>query len=230
MHSDDDRILLRRFLKEIALFKSLSDRRLNRMLEDFAVLDATKGKTIFHQSDNYTDLYIVLKGSVRAVLVNTEGQELILATFHSGDFFGEMSLLDGKPRSATVVAMEDSTLGRLKRDEFLAAVKEDPMIAIELLSALVQRMRMTDEMLGSITFLDVSQRVMKVIRQIAVESGVRDPETGCVKISKLPHKEVAALTGASREAISKSIKVLVFKGLIREVKGAYLITQQGDEA
>lgn len=230
MKRDDHRSLLCAFIKEIPLFKGLSDARIDRMSEDFTVLEVKKGKTVFYESDDSTDLYIVLQGTVRAALMNRDGQELILASFHAGDFFGEMSLLDGKPRSATVAAMEDSTMGRLKRGQFLAAVKEDPMIAIDLLSALVQRMRMTDDMLGSITFLDVSQRVIKAFQQIASESGVRDKESGFMRINKLTHKEVAALTGASREAISKAVKVLAFKGLIREEDGFYLVSTEADEA
>ncbi|PIP69445.1 MAG: hypothetical protein COW90_10595, partial [Nitrospirae bacterium CG22_combo_CG10-13_8_21_14_all_44_11] len=170
----DKRALIERFLKEIPVFKSLPDNYLSRFARDFIVLQAKKGETVFYQSDSSADLYIVLEGAVRASLLNQEGHELVLAAFDKGDFFGEMSLLDGKPRSATMIAAEDSILGMLKRERFLSAVKDDPMIAIDLLSALVQRLRMADDMIESLAFLDVSQRLMKLLLQIAKAEGEKD--------------------------------------------------------
>ena len=100
----DKSALIERLLKELPVFKSLSDNYLSRIAKDFIVFQVKKGETVFYQSDSSTDLYIVLDGTVRASLLNQEGQELVLATFDKGDFFGEMSLLDGKPRSATMIA------------------------------------------------------------------------------------------------------------------------------
>ena len=113
-------------LKGLPVFKSLSDNYLSRLARDFIVFQIKKGETVFYQSDSSTDLYIVLEGAIRASLLNQEGQELVLAAFDKEDFFGEMSLLDGNPRSATMIAMEDSVLGMLKREKFLSAVKNDP--------------------------------------------------------------------------------------------------------
>ena len=100
-------------------------------------------------------------------------------------FFGEMSLLDGKPRSATMIAVEDSALGMLKREKFLTAVKNDPMIAIDLLSAVVQRLRMADGMIESLAFLDVSQRLMELLLQIAKAEGGKD-KSGFFRIKNSP--------------------------------------------
>lgn len=224
----DKRTLIERLLKELPVFKSLSDNHLSRIAKDFIVFQVKKGETVFYQSDSSTDLYIVLDGAVRASLLNQEGQELVLATFDKGDFFGEMSLLDGKPRSATMIAVEDSALGMLKRERFLSAVKNDPMIAIDLLSALVQRLRMADGMIESLAFLDVSQRLMKLLLQIAKAEGEKD-KSGFFRIKKLTHKELAARTGASREAISKVIKVLTFRDVVREDGDFFLISLNADD-
>ncbi|MBI1811076.1 MAG: Crp/Fnr family transcriptional regulator [Nitrospirae bacterium] len=223
----DKSALIERLLKELPVFKSLSNNYLSRIAKDFIVFQAKKGETVFYQSDSSTDLYIVLDGAVRASLLNQEGQELVLATFDKGDFFGEMSLLDGKPRSATMIAVEDSALGMLKRERFLSAVKNDPMIAIDLLSAVVQRLRMADGMIESLAFLDVSQRLMKLLLQIAKAEGEKD-KSGFFRIKKLTHKELAARTGASREAISKVIKVLAFKDVVREEGDCLLISPEAE--
>ncbi|MDP3049614.1 MAG: Crp/Fnr family transcriptional regulator [Thermodesulfovibrionales bacterium] len=223
----DKSALIERLLKELPVFKSLSDNHLSRIAKDFIVFQVKKGETVFYQSDSSTDLYIVLDGAVRASLLNQEGQELVLATFDKGDFFGEMSLLDGKPRSATMIAAEDSVLGMLKREKFLTAVKNDPMIAIDLLSALVQRLRMADGMIESLAFLDVSQRLMKLLLQIAKAEGEKD-KSGFFRIKKLTHKELAARIGASREAISKVIKVLAFRNFVREEGDCLLISPDAE--
>ena len=223
----DKNALIERLLKELPVFKSLSDNYLSRIAKDFIVFQVKKGETVFYQSDSSTDLYIVLDGTVRASLLNQDGQELVLAAFDKGDFFGEMSLLDGKPRSATMIVAEDSILGMLKREKFLSAVKNDPMIAIDLISALVQRLRMADDMIESLAFLDVSQRLMKLLLQIAKAEGEKD-KSGFFRIKKLTHKELAARTGASREAISKVIKVLAFRDVVREDGDYFLISPDAE--
>ncbi|GER92377.1 Crp/Fnr family transcriptional regulator [hot springs metagenome] len=216
------------FLKEIPIFNALSDRYIRHLSDDFIIRSVNKGETIFYQSDNSTDLYIVLEGAVKASLLNQDGEELILATFCKGDFFGEMSLLDGKPRSATMIAVDDSILGILRREKFLLAVKNDPMIAIDLLSALVQRMRMANGMIESLAFLDVSQRLVKLLLQIAKTDGDID-RNGFFRIKKLTHKELAAHAGASREAITKVMKVLAFKELVKEEGGYFLISPNAED-
>ncbi|MCL4457343.1 MAG: Crp/Fnr family transcriptional regulator [Nitrospirae bacterium] len=228
MRKDADSGLIKEFLKEIPIFKSLSDRHLSRLSEDFIVCRINKGETIFHQSDDSTDLYIILDGAVRASLVNEDGEKLVLAAFNKGDFFGEMSLLDGKPRSATMTATEYATLGVLRRDTFLNAAKNDPAIAIDLLSALVQRMRMADGMIESLAFLDVSQRVIKILMQIARTEGIKDKD-GFFRIKRLTHKELAARTGASREAVSKAMKVLSFRDGVKEEGDCFLVSPRAEE-
>ncbi|MDI6890615.1 MAG: Crp/Fnr family transcriptional regulator [Thermodesulfovibrionales bacterium] len=228
MKDSQDILDVERHLREIPIFKSLSQGRLSSLARDFVIRKVNKDEVIFYQSDSSTDLYIVLDGLVKACLLSEEGEELILTTFGKGSFFGEMSLLNGKPRSATMIAMRDSTLGRLKRERLLLSIKNDPMIAIELLSALVQRLRITDEMLGSLAFLDVSQRLLKLLMQIAKKEGEKD-KNGFFRIKRLTHRQLASHIGASREAITKAVKVLVFRKLIREEEGCFLISPQAEE-
>lgn len=228
MDKDSNRDLITEFLREIPIFKSLSANYLSRLANDFTVVEAKKGQIIFNQSDSSTDLYIVLEGAVKASLLDHDSHELVLATFGKGNFFGELSLLDGKPRSATLIAVEDTKLGVLKREKFHSTIKRDPMIAIDLLSTLVQRLRTTNSMIESLAFLDVSQRLIKLFLEIAHAEGSAD-KNGFYRIKKLTHKDLAARTGASREAISKIIKVLVFKGVIHEEEDYFLISSSADE-
>ena len=214
--------LLKPFIKRLPLFKSLSEGNITRILSGFSLLNVKKGETVFYQTDESTDLYIIISGAVKASLINDEGQELVLACFKEGDFLGEMSLLDGRPRSATVIAEDDSTLSVLKREKFLNTLKKEPMIAIEMLSALVGRLRGADEMIESLAFLDVSERLIKILHRLAKEEG-EELEDGVYRIKKITHKELASKTCASREAVTKVLKVLTFKKVIRDEKGHFYL-------
>lgn len=212
-----------KILREIPIFQSLSDEHLSIISDGFKIYKVKKGKVIFYQYEESTDLYIILEGSVKASLSDSEGKELVLNIFKKGDFFGELSLLDGKPRSATIVTTEDSIIGVLKREHFLKLLKNNPMISISLLSALVERIRMTDEMLGAMAFLDVSRRILKFLMNIAEKEGEKTKD-GLIKIKKITHRELASCTGASREAVTKALKVLKFKGILREEEGFFFIS------
>ncbi len=211
-----------KILQEIPIFQNLSEEHLFLISKNFSTNKVKEGQFIFYQSEESTDLYIILDGTVKACLLDPEGRELILNIFKKGDFFGELSLLDGKPRSATIVAIKDSIVGILKREQFLTLLKNNPMIAISLLSSLVERIRMTDEMLGAMAFLDVSKRILKYLITLAKNEG-EETEKGLVKIKRLTHKELASYTGASREAVTKALKVLKFRGILQEKDGFFFL-------
>ncbi|GAB5047358.1 Crp/Fnr family transcriptional regulator [Thermodesulfovibrio sp. TK110] len=212
-----------RILKEIPIFQNLSDAHLLIISRGFKVRKIKEAEIIFYQEDESTDLYIILDGAVKACLLDPDGKELILNIFKKGDFFGELSLLDGRPRSATIITIKDSLIGTLKREQFLMLLKSYPAIAISLLSALVERIRFTDEMLGAMAFLDVSRRIIKFLMNIAKKEGEKTMD-GLIKIKKITHRELASCTGASREAITKALKVLKFKGIVKEEEGFFLIS------
>lgn len=211
-----------KILKEIPIFQNLSDEHLLIISRGFSINKVKEGEFIFYQSDESTDLYIILDGAVKVCLLDPEGKELVLNIFKKGDFFGELSLLDGKPRSATIIAIKNSIVGILKREQFLTLLKNNPMIAISLLSALVERIRMTDEMLGAMAFLDVSRRILKFLLNVA-EKESEKAENGFIKIKKITHRELASYTGASREAVTKALKVLKFRGILTEKNGFFYI-------
>lgn len=209
-------------LKEISIFRGLSPEHLRRLSGEFQLKSCKKGDVIFYQSDRSTDLYIVLSGSVKASLLNEEGDELTLAEFKKGDFFGEMSLIDGKPRSATVTSLEDSELAILTRKRFIEILREEPSIALELLSALVERLRVANGVIESLAFLDVEERLIKLLCSMIKECGEKT-EQGFYRLKKCTHRELASKIGASREAVTKALKVLSFRGLLKEQRDGYLI-------
>jgi CRP-like cAMP-binding protein len=215
--------MLVEYIKNIPLFKALKDAQLKEIAARCKSAQYKKGDVIFHRTDLSTDLYIVNSGKLKAVLADEEGGEMVLAQFEKGAFFGELSLLDGKGRSATIVADSDAELAVLKKDVFLDLLYKEPKIAVELMATLVERLRKADEMIESLAFLEVGERLIRTLLDAATAGGTGSK--GFLKAGKLTHKELAGRIGSSREAVSKCMKVLSTKGVIKEVEGHILIAQ-----
>lgn len=211
--------MLIRYLKSVPIFSHLSDARLKTMASMCKAVTFKKNEVVFYSTTESTDLYIVLSGRLKAVLIDTEGEEMVLARFKAGDFFGELSLIDGKGRSATIVADEDSSLAVLKRKDFMGFIANDPKAAIEMLATLAGRLRKADEIIESLAFLEVSERLMRTLLEIAQTDG--EPCGGGIRIAKLTHRELASRIGASREAVSKCMKTFATEGTIKE-DGSYI--------
>jgi len=213
--------MLVEYLKNIPLFKHLKEAQLREIAERCKSVTYKRGAVIFHKTDLSTDLYIVNSGRVKAVLMDDEGDEIELAQFERGSFFGELSLLDNKGRSATIVADKDSELAILKKDVFFDLLYRNPKIAVELMVTLVERLRKADELIESLAFLEVGERLVRTFLDAAAAEGTSGK--GFLRVGKLTHKELAARIGSSREAVTKCMKVFSEKGIIKEAEGNILI-------
>jgi CRP/FNR family transcriptional regulator/CRP/FNR family cyclic AMP-dependent transcriptional regulator len=127
IYSTQDRELIKKYIKNVVLFNTVGEDHLEQVIADFSLINATKNETILFQEDTGKDLYIILKGKVKVTLMSDEGEEYILSDLDEGDYFGEMSLIDSRPRCATVVAVEDSTFAVLKRERLVDAIKQNPL-------------------------------------------------------------------------------------------------------
>jgi len=213
--------MLVEYLKNIPLFNHLKDFQLREIAARCKSAQYKKGDVIFHKTDLSTDLYIVNSGKLKAVLMDDEGDEIVLAQFEKGAFFGELSLLDGKGRSATIVADRNSELSVLKKDMFLELLYKNPQISVELMTTLVERLRKADELIESLAFLEVGERLIRSLLDAAAADDTGT--TGFLKAGKLTHKELSSRIGCSREAVSKCLKMLSGKGIVRESEGNILI-------
>jgi CRP/FNR family cyclic AMP-dependent transcriptional regulator len=169
-------------------------------------------QVIFHRDDPGDALHIVQTGKVRIGLLSPRGDEIILALFQSGDFFGELSLLDGLPRSATAVAIETTTTLTLGRPDFLRVLSETPEMAQRVISALTARLRHTDMLLGDAIFLNVAARVAKRLLEMA-RAQARDSRPG-PPVLRVTQFELAAMVGATRESVNKELRALERRGLV----------------
>jgi CRP-like cAMP-binding protein len=214
--------MLINYLKQIPLFAHLKDAQLKAIASQCKKVLFKKGSVIFQMKDMSTDLYIVNAGTLKAMLSDDEGDEIVLAQFQKGAFFGELSLLDSKGRSATIVADSDSELSVLSQADFLGLLNKDPKIAIELLTTLAGRLRMADEKIESLAFQEVSERLIRALLDGAKPD---DSGKGYLKRDKLTHKELSGMIGSSREAVSKCMKMLTTIGIVKESDGHFLIAE-----
>lgn len=195
-------------LRRVPLFAQLDEEELIRIATAAREKSYPKNSVILFEDDPGDALYIVLQGQVKVVLIGEDGREVILSILGDGDFFGEMALIDEQPRSAHVIAMEESNLLVLHRDDFHRTLQDTPRIALGLLRALSRRLRRADDKIGGLVLLDVNGRVARLLCELADEhDGIQIPR-------KVTHHTIAQMIGSSRETVSRTIRDLSERGLI----------------
>lgn len=196
------------FLTTVPLFASLDPAEVTAFTLLLREKTYPKGSVILFEDDPGDSLFIVREGRVKVVLVSEEGREVILGILGVGDHFGELSLIDDEPRSAHVVAMEDSTLLALRREDFRRRVEANPAVAWALLVEMSHRLRRADDKIGSLVLLDVPGRIARVLLDASAEAGSDDIE------KPLTHQTIAHVIGASRETVSRAMREFVEAGWI----------------
>jgi len=202
-----------KLLNKIPLFNSLSDSDLESLSESVRLQSLKKGQTLFRKGDEGSSLYIIQQGTIKIVLPSRLGDEVIVTMFSEGDFFGEMALFDGKPRSADALAMEPSKIYVLSRNDFLLFLQSNINAMKSILSQLTNRLRNTDDFLESTCFLSVSARLAKKLLDLAQSYGQNDGDGVYIDLN-LTQKEIGDMIGSTRESINKELKILRDKGLI----------------
>ena len=161
-------------LKNIPLFSELNDRDLEKIIQVASRQRYHRDNLILIEEEVGSTMFIILSGKVKISRISDDGREVILSILSDGDFFGEMSLLDGHTRSANVTASEESELLVIRREEFLQMLRDFPQIAINLLKELAQRIRKSDEHINLSLYkmlLDVLQAHYCVLPKIQVYIG-----------------------------------------------------------
>ena len=151
------------------------------------------------------------------MLIGKDGEEVILSVLKDGDFFGEMALIDDEPRSAHVIAMEDTDLLVLRREDFQRCLDGQPRMALSLLRALSGRLRKADEKIGDLALLDVGGRIARLLLQLAEEGN------GETISRSVTHSTIAQMIGSSRETVSRTFRNLADNGLIEVSQQAIVI-------
>jgi len=204
-------------LRSVVLFTRLRQDDLDVLHRIMRSQAYARNRVILSAHDPCDAFYVLVTGQVKVMLVAEDGREVILSLIRPGDFFGERALLDNEPHAAGVIAMEESHLLILHRDEFRRCISEMPGVAIGLLRALLGRLREADHKIGGLILLDVTGRVCHLLLQLA------DWGDG-IRIPALPtHQILAQMVGSSRETVSRTIKQLSDQGFVEPSKEALVI-------
>jgi CRP/FNR family cyclic AMP-dependent transcriptional regulator len=173
-----------------------------------------RGHVVFREGDTGDRLFLVLEGKVKISRAAADGRENLLAVLGSSEMFGELSLFDPGPRTATVTTVTEATLASLDHDDLRPLLTERPGVAVQLLQALAQRLRRTNEAMADLVFTDVPGRVAKALLDLADKFGVAEADGTRVR-HDLTQEELAQLVGASRETVNKALSEFAHRGWLR---------------
>ena len=197
-------------LKSVPLFSAFSDLQLNTLLNYVQHRSYPRNVYVLQAGEETDSLYVILSGKVKVLIPDENGREVILSMMGPHDFFGEMGILDDQPRSASVATLEPCELLRLSKAGFMNCLKENSEVAMLVIRNLVRRLREADRKIESLALIDVSGRVARLFMEMAEEID------GKLVVQRAPPKqEIARMVGASREMVSRVVKELQERGLIR---------------
>jgi len=214
------------FLKNVPLFSELDDEELQQLASVMREQHYKKHTTIVYVDDPGSALYILKSGLVKVTIEDQNGDEMILRMLYPTDFFGDMSLLDGRPRSATVTTQEPSEVLTISREPFLSIIEKSPKILLKITAVLSERLRKANELIHSLAFFDVYGKVARVLLNLAAERG-RATEQGTVIDMRLTQQELAELAGMTRETMARTLREFQQAGCIRVESGIISILEVG---
>ena len=201
-------------LRQAPLFSSLDDEAATALGGSMAETTLRRGDVLFHEGDTGDKLYVVTEGKVKLGRSASDGRENLLAIMGPGQMFGELSLFDPGPRSATVTAVTDATFASLSHDDLLKWLDGRPQVARGLLSQLAGRLRKSNDVVADLVFSDVPGRVAKALLDLAGRFG-RPVDEGLLVAHDLTQEELAQLVGASRETVNKALADFASRGWLR---------------
>lgn len=211
-----------RLLRQIPLLACLDAQALTGVVAVTRLRPFQAKEVIVEQGEVGSSLYIVLEGQVKVVLRGSQGREVILSLLKPGDFFGEVALLDGGPRSGTVIGVEKGELLELVREDFLRLLDREPRIAARLYRELCGRLRRANELISDLALLDVCGRVGHVLVELAEKAN--RPHQGDVIITPRPKlAEIAGRAGTTEETVSRVLRRLHDMGAITLSRRALVI-------
>jgi CRP/FNR family transcriptional regulator/CRP/FNR family cyclic AMP-dependent transcriptional regulator len=182
-----------------------------------------KHKTIVEEGLPGDYMYIIREGRVSVSKLSDDGREKILEFLEAGDFFGEMSLLDNAPRSASVRALVEVRVLALSRSDFLTVLRGSPDLAMAVIQELTRRLRQVDEQASSLSFQRVKERTKGLLVRLAKDESGRE---GRRATPALTHQQIADMIGTSRETVTRALKGLKEQGWLEQEGKRYLVSAE----
>ncbi len=209
-------------IRKAPLFAAVDDEAADHLIASMTASLMERGDVLFHEGDQGDRLYVIAEGKIKLGRRSADGRENLLAILGPGEMFGELSLFDPGPRTATATAIAETQLLALDNEELTRYLANRPGIAVTLLAALARRLRRTNESLADLVFTDVPGRVAKALLDLARRFG-RPVEEGILVAHDLTQEELAQLVGASRETVNKALADFATRGWLKLEARAVLL-------
>ncbi len=206
-HADD-------VLRRAPLFAALDDEGAAALQAGVTIVEISRAERLFEEGASGNQLYVILDGKIKLTRAAADGRENLLSVLGPGEMFGELSLFDPRPRTASAVAVTDSRLGALAHDDLRSWLTGRPDVALHLLQALAQRLRRANDVMADLVFTDVPGRVAKALLDLAGRFGDSQPD-GLHVNHDLTQEELAQLVGASRETVNKALADFAARGWLQ---------------
>ena len=208
-------------IRRVPLFSLLTNEQAQGIADNVIKRRFRRGELVVEHGKKSDALFILLTGRARVLTADSRGREVILAVLQSGDYVGEMSLIDNEPHSATVRAEIQTDMLVLGRAEFARCLPENSSLSYAILRGLVQRLRSADRQIESLALLDVYGRVARALLEMAELVGERN-----VIRNKVSRQDLAKVVGASREMVSRVMKDLEERGMIETQEDGSVILKE----
>ena len=216
-HADD-------VLRRAPLFDALDDDSAAALQAGVTVVELARAERLFDEGASGNQLYVILDGKIKLTRAAADGRENLLSVLGPGEMFGELSLFDPRPRTASATAVTDSRLAALAHDDLRSWLNGRPDVALHLLQALAQRLRRANDVMADLVFTDVPGRVAKALLDLADRFGTVQ-EDGLQVNHDLTQEELAQLVGASRETVNKALADFAARGWLQLAAKSVLLIE-----
>ncbi len=209
-------------LKKTALFSSLTTSELQRVLGYIVIKNFKKNDIILHEENTSEFMYIILDGQAKVVQSTDAGKEIIMSVHQAGDFFGELSLIDGKTAPAAVCATKDSVTAIISKNDFYTILFSQNKVLENLLLILSSRLRESMKKIQILNFNNAAQRIKMLFLMLADTFGEQSADGTVLKI-KLIHQDIADMTGLTRETVTRILDKWRRSGEIQVLKNKFIL-------
>jgi len=210
-------------LRNHPLFGELPADALERLGSYMTRKTVARGTTIFTKGDPGTGLMGVLSGTVKISVLSADGREVVLNVIHPGEIFGEIALLDGRPRTADATAMTDCELAVIDRREFVPFLRSQPDVVLKFIDILCLRLRHTSEQVEELMFLELPARLAKILIRLTGEAGASARDRKIV----ITQREIGQMIGMSRESTNRQLRDWAKRKWIRIERGGITVLDAG---
>ncbi len=216
-------------LKKTALFSSLTSDELRQVLDSIVIKNFKKNEVILHEENTSEFMYIILDGEAKVVQSTDAGKEIIMSVHQSGDFFGELSLIDGKTAPAAVCATRDSVTAIISKHDFFALLLGQNKVLENLLRILCSRLRESMKKIQILNFNNAAQRIKMLFLLLSETYGEQSANGTTLKI-RLIHQDIADMTGLTRETVTRILDKWRRGGEIQVLKNKFILLKSEFES